>query len=149
MLKITFLVIIETLPSTSTTRTFAPTSACSLNSSHQAPPTPKSTLTYADFRKRKQAARASKIQSTKKAKTNEEVKVQIGVLEVDGGKLKRHKSRTLPLVIVLSCNALLKAAIQKHTKHFKQFNKYADYILLSPDQSIVQKLPGSSAVLFA
>ena len=70
--------------------------------------------------------------------------MQIGVLEVDGEKLKRLKSGTLPLVIVLSCNTLLKAAIQKHTKHFKQFNKYADYILLYPDQSIVQKLPGSS-----
>ena len=72
--------------------------------------------------------------------------MQIGVLEAEGGKLKRLKDRTVPLDIVSSCNAsdLLKAAIQKHTKHFKQFNKYADYILLYPDQSIVQKLPGSS-----
>lgn len=68
VLKITFLNIIETRSSTSTTRTCAPTSTCGLNTSHQALPTPKSTLTYADFRKRKQAARAAKNSQQKKQK---------------------------------------------------------------------------------
>ena len=39
---------------------------------------------------------------------------------------------------------MLKAATEKHTKHFKQFNKFSDYILLYADHSIVHSLPGSS-----
>lgn len=150
-----FLYITDNQLSNSTTST--PASTSSLNPSRNLPtpnslnpsqilPTPKSTLSYEEFRKRKQVARTKKIQSAKKAKSNEEVKVQVGVLEADGGKLKRLKGRTLPLVIASSCNAdnLLKAAIGKHTKHFKQFDKYADYLLLYHDHSIVQRLPGSS-----
>jgi hypothetical protein len=132
-----FLYITDNQLSNSTTST--PASTSSLNPSRNLPtpnslnpsqilPTPKSTLSYEEFRKRKQVARTKKIQSAKKAKSNEEVKVQVGVLEADGGKLKRLNGRTLPLVIASSCNAdnLLKAAIEKHTKHFKQFDKYAD-----------------------
>ncbi|CAB3978943.1 G2 M phase-specific E3 ubiquitin- ligase-like [Paramuricea clavata] len=150
-----FLYITDNQISNSTTST--PASTSSLNPSRNLPtpnslnpsqilPTPKSTLSYEEFRKRKQVARTKKIQSAKKAKSNEEVKVQVGVLEADGGKLKRLKGRTLPLVIASSCNAdnLLKAAIEKHAKHFKQFDKYADYLLLYHDHSIVQRLPGSS-----
>ncbi|CAH3164649.1 unnamed protein product [Porites evermanni] len=43
--------------------------------------------------------------------------------------------------------ALLKAAQDKHSRHFKQFDQHLDYVLLYPDQTIVQTLPGSS-VLF-
>ena len=39
---------------------------------------------------------------------------------------------------------MLKPATDKHTKHFKQFNKFSDYILLYADHSIVHSLPGSS-----
>ena len=139
------LYVIENQTSTSTTGSSSSASTSSLNPS-QNHPTPKSTLSYAEFRKRTQVAQKKKLKSAKKAKTNEEVKVQVGVLEADGGKLKRLKGRTLPLVITCCCNAsdLLKAAIDKQTKHFKQFNKHADYFLLYPDYSIVHKLPGSS-----
>lgn len=108
--------------------------------------TPKSTLSYDDFRKRTQAARTKKIQSGKKVKIDEEVKVQVGVVEVEDGKLRRLKGRTLPLMIRPSCHFedFLEAAVEKHAKHFKQFNKYDEHILLYPDYTKVQKLPGSS-----
>jgi hypothetical protein len=140
------LYVIENQTSTSTSGTSSSASTSSLNPS-QNHTTPKSTLSYAEFRKRMQVAQTKKVKSAKKAKTiNEEVKVQVGVLEADGGKLKRLKGRTLPLVITCCCNAndLLQAAIDKQTKHFKQFNKHAAYFILYPDYSIVHKLPGSS-----
>ena len=47
----------------------------------------------------------------------------------------------------VSAEALLKATQDKHSRHFKQFDQDLDYVLLHPDQIIVQTLPGSS-VLF-
>ena len=45
----------------------------------------------------------------------------------------------------VSEEALLKAAQDKHSRHFKQFDQHLDsYALLYPDQAIVQTLPGSS-----
>ena len=59
--------------------------------------------------------------------------------------MKRLKGRTLPLLVQTSSNAddLLNAAVEKHSKHFKQFTKHAEYVLLYPDTSQVCKLPGS------
>ena len=73
------------------------------------------------------------------------MQVQVGVVEAAGGRLKRLKGRTLPLLVQTSYNAeeLLNAAVEKHAKHFKQFSKFADYVLLYPDTSQVGKLPGS------
>ena len=38
---------------------------------------------------------------------------------------------------------MLNAAVEKHSKHFKQFSKHAEYVLLHPDTSQVITLPGS------
>ena len=110
-------------------------------------PAPKSTLSDDEFRKRTQVARTKKIQSGRKAKTDEEVKEHVGVVELEDGKLKRLKGRTLPLMIKPSCHVeeFLQAAVEKHTRHFKQYNKYDEHILLYPDHTKIQKLPGSSA----
>lgn len=45
---------------------------------------------------------------------------------------------------IFSAEALLKAAQDKHSRHYKQFDQHLDYILLYPDKTIVQTLPGSS-----
>ena len=47
---------------------------------------------------------------------------------------------------IFSAEALLKAAQHKHSRHYKQFDQHLDYVLLYPDQTIVQTLPGSSIV---
>ena len=85
------------------------------------------------------------MQSEKKKKTPEAVTVQVGIVEAEGARLKRLKGRTLPLQIHNSSNAanLLNAAVEKHSKHFKQFSKHAEYVLLYPDTSQVITLPGS------
>ena len=44
----------------------------------------------------------------------------------------------------VSAEALRKAAQDKHSRHLKQFDQHLDYVLLYPDQTIVQNLPGSS-----
>ena len=106
-----------------------------------------STLIFNEYRKRKQVSRAKKILLCKKPKQHEDVKIQVGVVEAEGKRLKRLKGRTLPLIVSSQCNAadLMKAAINKHSKHFRQFNKYTSYTLLYPDHSIEQKLLGSAA----
>lgn len=83
--------------------------------------------------------------SEKKKKTQEVATVQVGVVEAEEGRLKRLKGRTLPLLIQTSCNAddLINAALEKHSKHFKQFNKHDKYVILYADHSVVKKLPGS------
>ena len=45
---------------------------------------------------------------------------------------------------IFSAEVLLKAAQDKHSRHYKQFDQHLDYILLYPDKTIVQTLPGSS-----
>lgn len=101
-------------------------------------------LSFHEFKKQKEDERAIKIKSSKKAKAVE-VKIQIGVMEELDGRLKRIKGRTLPLKVPsnVTAKALLKVAIDKHTRHFKQFNQHLDHVLLYPDQTIIQTLPGS------
>ena len=109
------------------------------------PKTPKLTLNYEEFKKRKRLSRTNQINSGKKKKTQEAVTVKVGVIEAADGRLKRLKGITLPLLVQTSSNAddLLNAAVEKHSKHFKQFTKHAEYVLLYPDTSQVCKLSGS------
>ena len=103
-------------------------------------------LSFREFKKLKEDQRTKKIKANKKAKTIEDVKIQIGVIEELDGHVKSTKGRTLRLVVPsnVSAEALLKAAQDKHSRHFKQFDQHLDYALLYPDQTIVQTLLGSS-----
>ena len=100
--------------------------------------TPKSSLGYEEFKRRKRSSRSDQMRSEKKKKPQEVATVQVGVVEDDDGRLKRLKGRTLPLLVQTSSNAeyLTSAAMEKHSKYFKQFKKDADH-------SIVKTLPGS------
>ena len=104
-------------------------------------------MSFREFEKLKEDQKTKKIKANKKAKAIEDVKIQIGVMEELDGHFKRIKGRTLPMVVpyYVSEEALLKAAQDKHSRHFKQFDQHLDsYALLYPDQAIVQTLPGSS-----
>ncbi len=107
--------------------------------------TPKSTLGYEEFKRRKRLSRSDQMRSEKKKKPQEAATVQVGVVEADDGRLKRLKGRTLPLLVQTSSNAedLTSAATEKHSKHFKQFKKDVEHVLLYADHSIVKTLPGS------
>ena len=64
----------------------------------------------------------------------------------DSDHLKKVKGRTSPVLIYTRADAstLLHTAVEKHGRHFKQFNKLFDYVLLYPDMSVVQNLPASN-----
>ena len=109
------------------------------------------TLSFEEFKKRKQINRSSVIaKNGKKKKANVEVKIQIGILHVVDGVVRKAKGRTLPVATNAAVNAseMLQIAIDKHTKHFQQFNTACEYVLLYPDHTIVNTLPGSLSQRF-
>ena len=40
---------------------------------------------------------------------------------------------------IFSAEALLKAAQDKHSRHYKKFDQHLDYILLYPDKTILSR----------
>ena len=106
-----------------------------------------STLSFEEFKKRKQSSRSSFISKNgkKRKATNEEVKIQVGILHGVDGILRKIKGRTLPVTtnVTVDASEILQIAIDKHAKHFRQFNTACKYVLLYPDYTIVNTLPGS------
>jgi hypothetical protein len=112
-------------------------------------------LSYEDFCKRKAIDRittlpnhAKKGKFTKsKGNIPDKVKIQIGIKEFheSDGTLKILKGRSLPVSVKANTNAkqLLEEATDKHAKHFRSFNQYDHYVLLYPDNTIIDKLPGT------
>ena len=78
----------------------------------------------------------------------EMAKVHVGFVndKENSGHLKKAKGRTIPVLINTNSDAsgLLSASVEKHARHFKQFNKFTDYVLLYSDMSEVRFLPGTS-----
>ena len=117
-------------------------------------------MTYEEFRKRKESSRltslplssskSKRIKSKKsEGKSAENVKIQIGIKEFHESisSLKILKGRSLPVAVKASINAkgLLEAALAKHSKHFRSFSENTnEYVLLYPDNTVVNLLPGSS-----
>ena len=115
-------------------------------------------MTYEEFRKRKESTRVTSLPSAsaKKSKSGksrgsqtEKVKIQVGIKEFQesAASLKILKGRTLPIVVNASINAsrLLEETLAKHSKHFRTFNEEInEYVLLYPDNTVVNLLPGSS-----
>ena len=118
----------------------------------------QSTLSFDDYKKKKEEERRSKFKKAsahskrprapQKSSQNEVAKVQVGLVTctLDSNHLKKVKGRTIPVQLNTNSDAatLLKTAVEKHSRHFKQFNKHLDYVLLYADMSVVQTLPGSS-----
>ncbi|PFX24927.1 hypothetical protein AWC38_SpisGene10459 [Stylophora pistillata] len=115
-------------------------------------------LSFDEFKKKKESERQSKFKkaNTKDTKrtaaqksTNEVAKVQVGLVasSPDSDHLKKVKGRTIPVLVDTHADAstLLHTAVEKHGRHFKQFNKFFDYVLLYPDMSVVQNLPACIA----
>ena len=111
-------------------------------------------LTYEEFRKRKESCRTSTLKPTasKKAKSvksnsSDKVKIPIGIkICNEDGLLKVLKGRTLPIAVKpdIDARGLLEEAVNKHTKHFRSFDNRIEYVLLYPDNTVVQNLPGSN-----
>ena len=87
-------------------------------------------LSLEDFRKRKEADRSSRFKPKtggKRAKQSVEVKVKVGIVQDKNGDgiLTKVKSRTITIAVSSDSNAetLLQKAIEKHARHYQQFNK--------------------------
>ena len=118
----------------------------------------QSTLSFDDYKKKKEEERRSKFKKAtvhakrprapQKSSANDVAKVQVGLVTgtADSSHLKKVKGRTIPVLLNTNSDAatLLKTAVEKHSRHFKQFNKNVDYVVLYADMSVVQTLPGSS-----
>ncbi|XP_046847121.1 uncharacterized protein LOC124440734 [Xenia sp. Carnegie-2017] len=113
-----------------------------LGNSHRA----GSSSTFQTIRKRKSNERFSQIK--KKEKKDEVVKIKIGIIELDGKRLKIRRSSLLP-VDVRKSDTLVpvkNAGVQKqlaHNRHLRDHNE-TEWLLLYPDMDIVGNIPGSS-----
>ena len=116
-------------------------------------------MTFHEFRKQKEQDRCSKFSisktkkrsistANKKARLAQEVKVQVGVVResVEDGRLKKIKGRTIPVLFNEDDNAkvLREKAVEKHARHFKQFDRDDTYVILYQDMTLVKDLPGSN-----
>jgi hypothetical protein len=120
--------------------------------------TKQQSMTYEEFRKRKESSRVTTLPSTsskpkksksRKANSTEKVKIQVGIKEFSelDSTLKVLKGRALPIAVdpCINANGLLQEALTKHSKHFRSFNGNINkYVLLYPDNTVVNLLPGSS-----
>ncbi|XP_046856047.1 uncharacterized protein LOC124449140 [Xenia sp. Carnegie-2017] len=83
-----------------------------------------------------------------KGKKDEVVKIKIGIIELDGKRLKIRRSSLLP-VDVRKSDTLVpvkNAGVQKqlaHNRHLRDHNE-TEWLLLYPDMDIVGNIPGSS-----
>ena len=95
------------------------------------------TLSFDDFKKKKEEERRSKFKKAnahakrprapQKSSSNDVAKVQVGLVSgtADSNHLKKIKGRTIPVLLNTNSDVatLLKTAVEKHSRHFKQFNK--------------------------
>jgi hypothetical protein len=74
-------------------------------------------------------------------------KVRVGLVSdhENSGHLKKANGRTTPVLLNTNADAdsLLSMSIEKHARHFKQFNKFLDHAVRYSDMPLVQYLPGS------
>ena len=108
------------------------------------------TISFEEFKKKKESARQSLFKITdKKGKhklKKELAKIQVGLVSADrySSQLKKVKGRTIPVLLSTDADAtsLLSTAVEKHGRHFKQFNPLLEYVVLYPDMSLVRFLEG-------
>ena len=103
------------------------------------------------FRRKKEQDHSSKFKPKpggKRAKVSREVKIQVGLVRDKNGDgvLLKLKSRTITLAIDedSDVDTLLAKAIEKHTRHYQQFDRDIKYVLLYHDMSMVKNLPRSN-----
>ncbi len=140
--------------------TQSPSASCSSSTVTSNRETKQPSITYEEFRKRKEAKRVSTLPasmssrnkkskcSKSKGNTTEKVKIQVGIKEFSelDSSLKVLKGRTLPIAVnaCIHAKGLLQEALSKHSKHFRSFNgNINEYVLLYPDNTVVNLLPGS------
>lgn len=94
-------------------------------------------LSLEAFRKKKEDNQSSKFKlkhGRKRVKLSEAVKIKVGVVQDKSGDgvLSKAKSRRIRLYINSDSDVitLLEKAVEKHARHYQQFDKSCKYVLL-------------------
>lgn len=116
----------------------------------------RKTVSFDEFKKRKENERSSRFQpKVKKSKTSKakskvhanETSINIGFMKLESQKnLKRCRGKTLPVKVSTTANAhsILEKGVKKHSNHDKKVCEEIQYVLLYPDCSEVINLPGTN-----
>ena len=75
------------------------------------------------------------------------MKIPIGIkIWNEDGLVNILKGRSLPIAVKpdIDAHGRLEEVVNKHTKHFRSFDNKIEYVLLYPDNTVVQNLPGSN-----
>lgn len=113
-----------------------------------------------EFKKRKEVERRSKFEpkakrgrgkssssSSMKVQVEKDVAINIGFRKyTEHGHFKTCRGKTLPIRVPPTANAsqIKERAVRKHTNHDKALHECMEYVLLYPDGSVVDTLPGTS-----
>ncbi|XP_014675080.1 PREDICTED: uncharacterized protein LOC106815163 [Priapulus caudatus] len=117
--------------------------------------TNRPSVSFEDFRKIKEDQRQSRFQPKAKrsrpgkalASEPKDVAINIGIKKYVNGYFKNIRGKCLPIRVAPSANASLvkEKAVLKHTNHDVTLDTSmdSDYVLLYPDGSLVENIPGS------
>ena len=97
---------------------------------------------YSNVSQHQQKAAASVLQSGKKRRT---ALIHVGLMKEERGNLSIVRGSKLPVEVCFNFNSaqVLSDAIKKHADFDQYFCALEDYVLLYPDQKVVDTVPGS------
>ncbi|CAB4014342.1 G2 M phase-specific E3 ubiquitin- ligase [Paramuricea clavata] len=145
----------QSTPTTSTTSA-TPNSETSCQSRGQS-----STLSFRDFYRIREASRQEDFKPTKKKKRGneasasgakskqpKEVEIKVGMAYVIDGvfKIRRNKTHILKVKTDIEKEELIEKAIIKHGNFDQSFDRVSPYVLLYPDFSEVNFVPGTEEI---
>lgn len=118
-------------------------------------PSKKSVIGFQEFKRQREEERRSRFEPKAKnkkagssaASVKKDEIINIGFMKYsNNGVLKKCRGKTLPVKVPPSASAeMIKVkAVRKHTSHDKSLHDGFEYVLLYPDGSQVEKLPGTN-----
>jgi hypothetical protein len=144
----------QSTPTTSTTSA-TPNSETSCQSRSQS-----STLSFRDFYRIREASRQDDFKPKKKKKSGndssasgakskqpKEVEIKVGMAYIDGVfKTRRNKTHIFKVKTDIEKEELIEKAIIKHGNFDQSFDRVSPYVLLYPDFSEVNFVPGTEEI---
>lgn len=114
----------------------------------------RKSLSLEDYKRIKESQRQSRFEPKgkksrqgKQASTAppKDVAINIGMKKFENGFLKTIRGKSLPIRVPPNAKASLvkEKAVLKHTHHDTRLNTSIEYVLLYPDGSLVEKIPGT------
>lgn len=108
---------------------------------------PPVTVSFEQFRGRKSLERTSRFEPKKSGTSKlSEVVINVGYMKVDNmERLNKCRGKTLPVKVPATARkaTILEKAVKKHVAFDKDLHEGSKYVLLYPDASEVDKIPGT------